>query len=86
MFFLMKGMMMLFVSLVLGYGLLVVAKKQEGILKSLGYILGIAIMIIAILFSILSAPAKCHMVGKKFSEMCGKAYQSCCHETKAPQK
>ena len=54
----MKGMHPLFLSLGLGYALCVLAKKQEGLLRSLGYGLGIGILIITLLYGLGTACAK----------------------------
>jgi len=57
-------------SLVLGYLLCVVANKQEKILKTLGYTIGISIMVIGILYGLMMS--NCQMPGKMCA-MCGKA-------------
>ena len=53
-------------ALTLGYILCVIAKKQEGILKSLGYTLGIATMVLAVLYALMLSATSCSM-------MCGKS-------------
>lgn len=60
----MKGVFMLFLCLGLGYGLCVVAKKQEGVLKTLGYTLGIAILALSFLYGLLAAELKCRAMDK----------------------
>ena len=52
---LMKGMFILFMSLGIGYGLCVVAKKQEGLLKTVGYTLGIAILVLSLIYGLLAS-------------------------------
>lgn len=60
----------LFVSLGLGYVLCVLAKKQEKILKSVGYTLGISIIVISLLTALAMSDTKwCRM--KKMGGMCG---------------
>ena len=49
----MKGLFMLFLSLGLGYVLCVLAKKQQGILKTVGYTLGISILILSFISGII---------------------------------
>lgn len=52
---LMKGMFILFMSLGIGYGLCVVAKKQEGLLKTVGYTLGIATLVLSLVYGLLAS-------------------------------
>jgi len=47
--FMLKGAFVLFMSLALGYILCILAKKQEGVLKTLGYTLGISILALSLL-------------------------------------
>ncbi len=47
--FMLKGAFVLFMSLGLGYILCILAKKQEGVLKTLGYTLGISIIVLSLL-------------------------------------
>ena len=50
-----KEMFVFFLSLALGYILCIVAKKQTSVLKTLGYTLGIAIMIMTFLYALVSS-------------------------------
>ena len=56
--FLMKSAFILFLCLGLGYMLCVVAKKQEGILKTLGYTIGVSIITLSLLYSLFVDEAK----------------------------
>lgn len=49
--YLMKGAFMLFMSLGIGYVLCVLAEKQEGLLRTLGYTLGISIITLSLMAS-----------------------------------
>lgn len=74
--FMMKGMMALFMSLAIGYILCILAKKQEGLLKTVGYALGVAILAISLLCGAIgSLTAHCmmskHMCGYKAMKACG---------------
>lgn len=62
--FMMKGMITLFLSLALGYVLCILAKKQDGLLKTLGYTLGISIMALSLLGGIVESCAKNCMMNK----------------------
>jgi len=63
----MKGLL---ISLAIGYVLCVIAKKQEGVLKSLGYTLGIATLALSLLYGLISAGMNCPLKGK-MGDMCG---------------
>jgi hypothetical protein len=57
----MKGAVMLYISLSLGYVLCILAKKQEGVLKTLGYALGVAILVMSLGHALLiSYTARAH--------------------------
>jgi hypothetical protein len=56
--YLMKGAFMLFISLGIGYILCVLAEKQEGLLRTLGYTLGIAIIALSLMVSAVESSAK----------------------------
>ncbi len=58
---LLKGILM---SLALGYVICVVAKKQEGILKSLGYAIGISILVLTLGYGLVTSVMNCPMTGK----------------------
>ena len=60
----MHGALALFAALSLGYVLCVLAKKQTGILKSVGYTIGISILTLTFLYGLLSSEASCYMRGK----------------------
>jgi len=61
--FMMKGALALFASLAIGYVLCILANKQKkGILQTVGYTLGTAIIALSLLYSVLDS---CEM-------MCGK--------------
>lgn len=60
----MHGVFMLFLSLGLGYILCVAAKKQEGILKTLGYTLGISILVLSLVYGLLAADVIYCLTGK----------------------
>ncbi len=76
----MKGIFMLFLSLSLGYVLCVVAKKQEGVLKSVGYTIGISIMVLSLVYSLILSymghPLK-HKFCGPMSKMHGMASKMC---------
>ena len=76
--YLMKGVFMLFVSLGIGYVLCVLAEKQKGILKTLGYTLGIAIMALSLMASAVESSGKMMPDGKSF---CGMKNMKCYHKT-----
>ncbi|MFH0763789.1 MAG: hypothetical protein V1927_02150 [Candidatus Omnitrophota bacterium] len=63
----MKGIL---ISLALGYVLCVIAKKQEGILKSLGYTLGIATLVLSLMYGLIFSGLNCPLMGK-MGGMCG---------------
>ena len=61
--FMMKGALALFMSLAIGYVLCILASKQKkGLLQTIGYTLGTAIIVLSLLYSALDS---CAM-------MCGK--------------
>ena len=60
----MKGALALFMSLAIGYALCILANKQKkGLLQTVGYTLGTAIIVLSLLYSFLDS---CDM-------MCGKS-------------
>jgi hypothetical protein len=61
----MKGMFILFMSLGIGYGLCVVAKKQGGLLKTVGYTLGIAILVLSLVYGLLASELASQCFGMK---------------------
>ena len=62
--FLMKGIFVLFVSLSMGYVLCILARKQEGILKTLGYTLGISMIALSLVGNAVETGMKCGMERK----------------------
>ena len=59
----MKGIFLLFISLALGYILCILAHRQKGVLKTLGYTLGISIMALSFLYGIFADEANwCQMI------------------------
>jgi hypothetical protein len=54
----MKGAFMLFMSLGIGYVLCVLAEKQESILRTLGYTLGISIIALSLMASAVESSVK----------------------------
>jgi ABC-type nickel/cobalt efflux system permease component RcnA len=59
----MKGMLALFISLAIGYVLCVLANKQQkGLLQTVGYTLGIAIIVMSLAYS---AADSCEMACRK---------------------
>ncbi|MDP3730242.1 MAG: hypothetical protein Q8R14_01800 [Candidatus Omnitrophota bacterium] len=59
----MKGALVLFVSLAIGYGICIVANKQKkGLLQTVGYTLGAAIITLSFLYSVVDS----------YAMMCGK--------------
>jgi glucose-1-phosphatase len=49
--FMMKGVLALFISLALGYSLCVLANKQKGVLRTVGYTLGTAMIVLSLVYS-----------------------------------
>ena len=65
-----KSMFMLYLSLALGYGLCVVANKQTGILKILGYTIGVSTLVLSLVSGIMvSAAFDCPMAKNMTSMM-----------------
>ena len=54
--FMMKGALVLFMSLAIGYALCILANKQKkGLLQTVGYTLGTAIIALSLLYSVLDS-------------------------------
>ena len=52
----MKGALVLFISLAIGYVLCILANKQKkGLLQTVGYTLGTAIIVLSLLYSVLDS-------------------------------
>lgn len=62
--YLMKGAFMLFMSLGIGYILCILAEKQKGLLRTLGYTLGIAILALSLVASAIESTMKYMSPGK----------------------
>ena len=60
----MKGLLMLSISLAIGYGLCVVARKEKGYMKTLGYALGIGVIAVSLLYGAVESILNCPMKGK----------------------
>lgn len=69
----MKHMFVMFVSLALGYVLCVLAKREKGALKSLGYALGISVLVLTLAGGLVSSYSKCIQIckDKHMSKACG---------------
>lgn len=48
----MKGIFMLFVSLGIGYLLCYLAKREKGIMKSVGYTFGVSLIVLSLAYSL----------------------------------
>ena len=67
----MRNMILIYLSLGVGYALCVVAKKQDGMLKTVGYTIGITVISLTLLFgALLSYPY--------LDVMCSKGVKACC--------
>lgn len=75
--YMMKSMLVLFVSFAIGYVLCILADKQKkGLLKTVGYILGIAIIAISLLCGAIESVTGSYAMGKgmagcKMMKHCG---------------
>ncbi len=58
------------IAMSFGYILCVIAKKQTGILKSLGYTLGVIILALSLFYGLMMSWTTCTMMGKS-DVMCG---------------
>ena len=65
-----------FLSLALGYILCILAKKQDGVLKTVGYTLGISILVLSMAYALMVSYSK-HMVCGPMSKMCGPMMKQC---------
>jgi hypothetical protein len=72
--YLMKGAFMLFMSLGIGYVICVLAEKQAGVLKTLGYTIGIAIMTLSLMASAVESSVRFMPDGKS---ICGPKAMKC---------
>jgi hypothetical protein len=50
-----KQMLVMYLSLGLGYMICVIAKKQEGVVKTLGYTLGIAMIVLTLVSGVMES-------------------------------
>lgn len=73
-----KWMFVFYLSLALGYILCVIAKKQESLLRTVGYTLGIAIIVMTFLAALAGSYSSCMMMGKGKPGFMGKAGKGCC--------
>ena len=71
-----KCMSFLFASLGIGYVLCFLAKKEKGLMKTLGYTLGISILVLSLVAGLICSGVNCPMMGKM-----GKMAK-CCHMMK----
>lgn len=62
--FMMKGALMLFMSLAIGYVICILAKKQDGLLRTVGYTIGTAILALTLLYGAAESVSQCFMTGK----------------------
>jgi hypothetical protein len=62
--YLMKGAFMLFMSLGIGYVLCVLAEKQKNLLRTLGYTLGVSIIVLSLMASAVESSVKWHGYGR----------------------
>ena len=63
--FMMTGALALFMSLAIGYVLCILANKQKkGLLQTVGYTLGTAIIVLSLLYSVLDSCSKMCEKGK----------------------
>ena len=69
---LMHGAFKTFLSLALGYAVCVAAKKQEGLLKTVGYVIGISILVLSLVWGTLVLGVRCPIMGGKISEIYSK--------------
>lgn len=77
--FMMKGILVLFVSLAIGYVLCILAEKQKGTLRTVGYTLGIAIIALALLYGAAESISESSMTDKSIctcKAMKGQLYQA----------
>ena len=57
--------MKMFLSLGLGYVLCVLANKEKGIMKTLGFTLGISILVLSLAYGLLESRSSCGMMSGK---------------------
>lgn len=73
----MQSAFMLFASLGIGYLLCILARKEKGNLRILGYTLGISVLVLALLYGLMGAYSKhCFMMSKK-GMICDKMMKKC---------
>ena len=72
--FIMKGALVLFISLAIGYVMCILAKKQDGILRTVGYTIGVAILTLSLLYGVAESISQSSMTGKS---MCGYKAMKC---------
>jgi len=67
----------LFLSLGLGYVLCVLASKQKNVLKTLGYTIGVAIIVLSLLYALLASSMGCCRGMCKMGKMGGMGKKAC---------
>ena len=73
----MYGSFMLYASLGIGYVLCILAKKEKGNLRVLGFTLGVSIIVLSLIMGLVGTYSKqCMMMGGK-GGICGKMMKSC---------
>ena len=72
--FIMKGALILFMSLAIGYVICILAKKQDGLLRTVGYTIGTAILTLSLLYSAAESVSQFCMTGKS---ICGYKATEC---------
>ena len=72
--FIMKGALILFMSLAIGYVICILAKKQDGVLRTVGYTIGTAIPALSLLYGAAESVSQSFMMGKS---ICGYKAMKC---------
>lgn len=72
--FIMKGALILFMSLAIGYVICILAKKQDGLLRTVGYTIGTAILTLSLLYGAAESISQSFMTGKS---VCGYKAMKC---------
>ena len=57
--------MKMFLSLGLGYVLCVLANKEKGVMKTLGFTLGISMLVLSLAYGFMESQSKCGMMDGK---------------------
>lgn len=72
--FMVKGILLLSVSLAIGYVLCILARRESGPLKTLGYTLGIAVITLTLLYGAFESLIRCPRMG---NPMCAYKMMKC---------